>query len=225
MADSMIPYSFTPGTKAKAGEVNANFIALASIIETFKNNTTQNISDIIETLNGKVEPDDLINNFVVTETGKNLNDYKTPGNYIFSSSNLPLNVPEGNSGLVMVLGDINSTITQLWYSYSASQVYIRIFSNSNWTSWKPAYGTYRLSNPGFIKFSNGVILQWGHCIQNKQVVYPLAYNTIACPIFMKHGYGTSTERSDTGFVDQTHTGFTAGTNGVFYHLNWISIGW
>ena len=29
MTNSMIPYSFIPGTKAKAGEVNANFVAFA----------------------------------------------------------------------------------------------------------------------------------------------------------------------------------------------------
>ena len=34
MTRSLIPYSFTPGTKAKAQEVNANFIALAEKIET-----------------------------------------------------------------------------------------------------------------------------------------------------------------------------------------------
>lgn len=34
MTSSLIPYSFTPGTKAKAQEVNANFIALAEKIET-----------------------------------------------------------------------------------------------------------------------------------------------------------------------------------------------
>ena len=36
MANSMIPYSFIPGTKAKAGEVNANFVALADTIEANK---------------------------------------------------------------------------------------------------------------------------------------------------------------------------------------------
>lgn len=38
MTNSMIPYSFTPGTKAKAQEVNANFIALADKID--ENNAT-----------------------------------------------------------------------------------------------------------------------------------------------------------------------------------------
>ncbi len=38
MTNSMIPYSFTPGTKAKAQEVNANFVALADKID--ENNAT-----------------------------------------------------------------------------------------------------------------------------------------------------------------------------------------
>lgn len=39
MTNSMIPYSFVPGTKAKADEVNANFISLANFIEQNKNST------------------------------------------------------------------------------------------------------------------------------------------------------------------------------------------
>ena len=40
MTNSMIPYSFVPGTKAKADEVNANFISLANFIEQNKNVNT-----------------------------------------------------------------------------------------------------------------------------------------------------------------------------------------
>lgn len=48
MTNSMIPYSFTPGTKAKAQEVNANFIALAEKIdENNKNIVHDNDSSII----------------------------------------------------------------------------------------------------------------------------------------------------------------------------------
>ena len=49
MTNSIIPYSFIPGTKAKAQEVNANFIALANQITENKEYTD---SKIEETLSG-----------------------------------------------------------------------------------------------------------------------------------------------------------------------------
>lgn len=53
MTNSMIPYSFVPGTKAKADEVNANFISLANFIEQNKNSTANDIETINKTLNEK----------------------------------------------------------------------------------------------------------------------------------------------------------------------------
>ena len=46
--NSLIPYSFTPGAKAKAQEVNANFIALAEKIEENREYTTTQIAETIE---------------------------------------------------------------------------------------------------------------------------------------------------------------------------------
>ncbi len=51
MTNSLIPYSFTPGTKAKAEEVNANFNALADKID--ENNSTAVHADTESTLTGK----------------------------------------------------------------------------------------------------------------------------------------------------------------------------
>ena len=48
MTNSMIPYSFVPGTKAKADEVNANFISLANFIEQNKNSTANDIETIVD---------------------------------------------------------------------------------------------------------------------------------------------------------------------------------
>lgn len=47
-SNSLIPYSFTPGAKAKAQEVNANFIALAEKIEENKEYTTTQIAETVE---------------------------------------------------------------------------------------------------------------------------------------------------------------------------------
>jgi len=52
MTNSIIPYSFAPGTKAKAQEVNANFNALAEKIE--ENNSTAIHEDSDATINGNL---------------------------------------------------------------------------------------------------------------------------------------------------------------------------
>ena len=46
--NALIPYSFTPGAKAKAQEVNANFIALAEKIEENRQYTTTQIAETVE---------------------------------------------------------------------------------------------------------------------------------------------------------------------------------
>ena len=48
MTDSMIPYSFVPGTKAKADEVNANFISLANFIEKNKASAASDVERLIK---------------------------------------------------------------------------------------------------------------------------------------------------------------------------------
>lgn len=50
MSNSLIPYSFIPGTKAKAQEVNANFIALADQIAENKNYTDIKISETVSSI-------------------------------------------------------------------------------------------------------------------------------------------------------------------------------
>lgn len=226
MANSMIPYSFTPGTKAKAGEVNANFNALAEIFEKFKNDSISDISDINELLNKKVEPDDLVTNFTVTTSGEDLNNYKTPGTYVFQAQYTPTNNPGGTEGVLTVKGDESSIIKQIWYrADNTNQIYTRYFKSQNWSKWTPVYyNMLKLSTVGYIKFDNGILIQWGHC-QGPNVTYPIAFSTIACPVFTKHGYSSTAERSDSGFVDQTRTGFQLAANGTYYHENWIAIGY
>ena len=46
MTNTLIPYSFIPGTKAKAGEVNANFIALAENLQELQSDLSDRIADL-----------------------------------------------------------------------------------------------------------------------------------------------------------------------------------
>lgn len=50
MSNVLIPYSFTPGTKAKADEVNANFNSLASEIDNIKTTVTVSVNNINSSL-------------------------------------------------------------------------------------------------------------------------------------------------------------------------------
>ena len=55
MTDVLIPYSFVPGTKAMASEVNANFIALAQGVEDCKNYTTQILKEFNEEVDSRLD--------------------------------------------------------------------------------------------------------------------------------------------------------------------------
>ena len=94
MTNSMIPHSFIPGTKAKASEVNENFISLANFIEQNKSSATADIEELNEKVDTKADKTEIITEHVITIAGENLDNYKTPGSYIFSSAHTPSNVPD-----------------------------------------------------------------------------------------------------------------------------------
>ncbi len=229
MTNSMIPYSFIPGTKAKASEVNANFIALADKIDTNKSACDENISDINEQLeqvnSTKADKTELINEHTVTEYDTDLNDYKTKGTYIFSSSYTPENIPKGTSGMLIVTGENSSVIKQIWYCDEENpEIFTRNFTASAWGEWYPITGTTTISNPGYIKLPSGIIIQWG--AQNGGVItYPLAYTTVVGALFTKDGWSMNSSRSDTGIATQSLTGFNVGSGGVFNNMNWVAFGY
>lgn len=231
MTDSMIPYSFIPGTKAKASEVNANFSALAQVISQNAAFTTNKITETVEQINGlldnKADKTELITEHTITEEQTNLNDYKTKGTYIFSSSYIPLNVPKNSAGILIVVGEETSEIKQIWICNGSNpMIYTREYINSSWNDWNSVYGIYHLASngsTGYIKLPTGVILQWG-LIAPASVTFPIAFQGASSIVFSKAGYGSSYERSDTGIIEHTLTGFKVGTAGVFNCMNWFAIG-
>lgn len=230
MTNSMIPYSFIPGTKAKAGEVNANFIALASAINQNKEIAQESVSEtkeqIIDLLKDKADKTEVITDHTVSTAQTDLNNYKTSGTYIFSSLYTPLNIPKGESGTLIVTGKEESVIKQIWYCDGANEeIFIRSYQNSAWTEWNSNVGDSKFENPGYLKFPNGLLIQWCNANSAKTVVYPVAFSTIACPFVTKHGYAGDYQRSDSGFTAQSLTGFTYSTVGKYSSLNWIAIGY
>ncbi len=224
MADSMIPYSFIPGTKAKAGEVNANFIALADAIENNRQAATGDIEELNETLETKADKTELITSHTVTDAGTDLNNYKTDGTYIFSSLYTPYNIPKGASGVLIVTGLENSAVKQIWFCDGDNpEIYTRKFENYAWGSWYSHCGVTAYSNPGYYRLPNGLIIQWGYGV-NPNVTYPIAYSTISCPVFGKVGCDFSRERSDTGFEKLYLTGMVVYSGGIMYSIDYIVIG-
>ena len=225
MANSMIPYSFIPGTKAKASEVNAKFIALADKIDTNKAACDEDVSDIYEAMSTKAEKTELINEHTVTEADTDLDDYKTKGTYIFSSLYTPENIPQGTSGMLIVTGDDTSVIKQIWYCDGENpEIFTRNFTNESWSSWYAISGVVDQANPGYLQLTNGLLLQWGGQ-KSSSVTYPIAFKVLACPVLTKQGYSVTAERSDGGIISQSLTGFNFGSNGAFAHMNWIAIGY
>lgn len=224
MANSMIPYSFIPGTKAKANEVNANFVALANLIEQNKSLTAKDIKDLQDVIVNKAEKSELVTEFTVEEADTDLNDYLTKGTYIFTSLYLPSNAPSENAGMLIVTGDSSSVIKQMWFDDSSSTIFTRDYKNSTWSDWIAILGSFHLAQTGYIKLPNGLLIQWGGQTASG-ITYPIAYTTYACPLFSKNGYGGSYTRSDTGITADTLTGFGIGSAGVFVYMNWIAIGY
>ena len=225
MANSMIPYSFIPGTKAKAAEVNANFVALADTIEKNKSSATQDVSEINEILETKADKTELINEHTVSEADTDLNDYKTKGTYIFSSLYTPANIPKGTSGMLIVTGDEASVIKQIWFCDDANpEIFTRNFSNSAWSSWVSTKGIVSKGKTGYLRLSNGLTIEWGHATSSI-ITYPIAYTNLAAPVFCKIGMGPSYERSDTGIFTASLTGFGVSSGGVFQGMNWIVMGY
>ena len=92
----MIPYSFIPGTKAKASEVNANFIALADKIDANKSICTEDISDINTTLSTKADKTELINEHTITSADTDLDDYTTKGTAIWTDKAVTTSAQRSN---------------------------------------------------------------------------------------------------------------------------------
>lgn len=225
MTNSMIPYSFIPGTKAKAGEVNANFIALAELIEQNKTIAKGDIADVQEAMKDKADKLELINDHTVSEEGTDLNDYKTSGTYIFSSLYTPLNIPTETAGVLLVTGKDDSTIKQIWFCDGSNKaIYTRNYQNETWTSWSCITGSTNYNNPGYLILPNKIKIQWGITTQ-KAVTFPFAYTYCCCPVFSKIGFDARYERSDTGISYLGLGGFTGSSAGLGETINWIVIGY
>lgn len=233
MTNSMIPYSFVPGTKAKASEVNANFISLADIIaqnQTTVSGNIQNLQGQLNTLStiseNKADKSELINEYTISETGTDLDDYLTKGCYVFSDDYTPLNIPKGDSGMLFVDGKSDSIIKQIWFcNETVPEIFTRNYENSEWSDWISYCGDIdAANNPGYLKLANGIIIQWGYQDTFGNKVYPIAYSSFVSVVVTKQGLNSGYTRTDGGLETQSLTGFAYRHFGHCENQNWIAIG-
>lgn len=99
MTNSLIPYSFIPGTKAKAQEVNANFIALANQITENKEYTDTKINETMSDVSEnradiKLENTNLVSNCIL-EAPNGIVSFT--GNTITVKSALKVRIADGKN--------------------------------------------------------------------------------------------------------------------------------
>ena len=225
MTNSLIPYSFTPGTKAKASEVNANFISLANTLQEAITSTEGNISDIEDDID---EITGILNNKanipeIISTANTNLNNYTTKGVYEFSSSYLPQDPPAIGAGILIVMGSSTSFIKQFWIN-SNQEIFARSYSSSTWSSWAPVTGELYMDSYNYYRLPSGLFIQWGRSEAQLRITYPVAFSELPVLIVSKHGFSSTATKVDAGFVHQTATEFEYKAGGTYNALNWIAFG-
>ena len=175
--------------------------------------------------NEKADKTELINEHTVTEDGTDLDDYTTKGTYIFSTVYTPENIPKGTSGTLIVTGDEDSVIKQIWFCDGENpEIFTRNLSSETWSDWYSHCGIVNKDTSGYLKLTNGMVVQWGYSTASR-VTFPIAFSTFVCPVFTKKGYGANYTRSDTGFMSYSLTNFEVGSSGLFYDMTWMAIGY
>ena len=221
MTDSMIPYSFIPGTKAKANEVNANFLSLANCLTQTQNELNTAVSDISDLFNNGISAEQNIE-----EENTDLNDYVKKGTYFFSADYTPNNIPKSTSGTLITQGNETSGLQQIWICGDTNpEIFVRKYSSSGWSAWESILGQNSLaSKTGYLKMPNGILIQWGSLV-GSLITYPIAYTTHVAAVVTKQGLIPQSSYSDEGFVYQTLTGCQYQSTSVpNTEFNWIAIG-
>lgn len=70
MTEPLIPYTFVPGTKAKAQEVNANFLSLAEQVQNVQSSATSQVEELETSINAQI--DEVEENIAQNYSEKNL---------------------------------------------------------------------------------------------------------------------------------------------------------
>ena len=136
----------------------------------------------------------------------------------------PKNIPKGEAGMLLVTGDEESTIKQIWFCEEEnSEIFTRNLSSAEWSNWESIHGKFE-KDQGYIIFPNSLMIEWG-TINNSLVTYPVAFTKTSIPLFNKIGWNSSYERSDTGIISYSLTGLHIGSGGYITGITWLAIGY
>ncbi|MBO7672980.1 hypothetical protein J6S88_06195 [bacterium] len=162
MTDSLIPYSFVPGTKAKASEVNANFIALADAIDA-SNDSISDLSDLTDTkLAGKLDLN-MSNSHTLTNCIVEApNGVATYSNLtITAKSGLKVLIPDGlnsDGSLKSIKYTLSTDVSTTDLATDSEKIFALSISGSLMIIYKNCYLTGKYSSrPAFLKDTNPYI--------------------------------------------------------------------
>lgn len=124
MAESTIPYSFTPGTKAKASEVNANFLALANGLDESREYTKTEITNLESKLDNKVTEINESNALKdLSNTNFTTNCILEAPNGVASYENTTITIKEGLRVLISNGRNSNGTLKNIEYTVNVDIQY------------------------------------------------------------------------------------------------------
>ena len=182
MTNSLIPHTFIPGTKARAQEVNANFIALAEEIQSSQQNTANRftqVSDNMQAMSEEAEQKYADIDLVKTKTLSNV-ILKAPngvitydGQTVTAKNGLVVLIPSGLNGegkpesvKYTLSSDVSKTVTNMANVNSSLFLYgngtvdvvsrgLIYYSDTSVTT----DGAYKFTNNKWYKYS-AVESQW-----------------------------------------------------------------
>ena len=175
MTNSLIPHTFTPGTKAKAQEVNANFIALAEEIQSTQQSTTNRFAQVnqaIENSNDEAELKFSDKDLIKTKTLSNV-VIKAP-NGVLTYNNQTVTVKNGL--VVLIPSGLNSDGKFECVQYTLSSDVSKTVTNCtsiNTTVFLYSNGTLDIVDKSMVYYSDTSVTTDGtyKFLQNKWYKY------------------------------------------------------
>lgn len=203
-----LPYSFSAGQPAKAAEVNADFVFL-------KDTITQAASALQASVNSVQSSLSTVNSECVHKTGtETIAGKKTFTGQVVLSGITSVPTPEAAA---------NNT-------YPTTAKWVKDFAK---TSGADYMATFSKGASGYYKFTNGLIVQWGHTAVNKKddtsITFPTAFSGANSYGLAEAFYSTVARESPQIVTSRSASGFTvnndAGSSGGSIYCYWVAIGY
>lgn len=124
MADSLIPYTFVPGTKARANEINANFTAVADAINSSNASVTDLSNEMTTAINSRLDLN-------LSNTHHFTNCIIAAPNGVATCSGSTITVKSGLKVLIPNGKNSDKTLKNIEYIFQADLTYTEVSSAEN----------------------------------------------------------------------------------------------